>query len=132
MKDPHDVFLSAHDVADLRALLRSRPASHAANELAPLLAHARIVAPEHLPAERVAIGSRVTYREEPAAVTRTVTLSHPDDADGALERLSVLSPAGLALLGRKPGSVVMSALRNGWPFSVRVLDAVPAPEKETT
>lgn len=132
MKDPHDVFLSARDAAELRALLRERPASRIPDELAPLLAHARIVAPEHLPADRVAIGSRVTYLEEPAGVTRTVTLCHPDDADGALDRLSALSPAGLALLGRKPGSVVMSALRNGWPFTVRVVRTVPALEKALT
>jgi regulator of nucleoside diphosphate kinase len=115
MKDPHDVFLSAHDAAELR----------------PLLAHARIVAPEHLPADRAAIGSTVVYREEPAGVTRTVTLCRPDDADGALDRLSVLSPAGLALLGRRPGSVVMATLRNGWPFTIRILDATPATEQET-
>jgi transcription elongation GreA/GreB family factor len=46
--------------------------------------------------------------------------------------VSVLSPAGLALLGRRPGSVVMATLRNGWPFTVRVLDAAPLTEKEMT
>ena len=132
MKDPHEVFLSTHDAAKLRALLRERSGSHVASELGSLLAQARIVAREHLPADRTAIGSQVVYREEPAGVTRIVTLCHPDEADGALDRLSVLSPAGLAVLGRRPGSVVMATLRNGWPFTVRVLDATPATEKETT
>ena len=31
MKDPHDVFLSAPDAAELRALLGSRATSHAAH-----------------------------------------------------------------------------------------------------
>src|SRR5205814_8182819 len=118
MKDPHEVFLSAPDAAELRALLGARvnnkARSHAVEELSALLAHARIVAPERLAADRVAIGSTVTYREEPAGVTPTVALCHPDDADGSLDRLSALSPTGLALLGRRPGSVVMSALPNGW------------------
>jgi regulator of nucleoside diphosphate kinase len=132
MKDPHEVFLSTRDAAALRALLGKRSGSPFASELAPLLAQARIVAPQHLPADRAAIGSKVVYREEPAGLTRAVTLCHPDDADGALDRVSVLSPAGLAVLGRRPGSVVMATLRNGWPFTIRVLDAAPATEKEMT
>ena len=131
MKDPHEVYLSTHDAAALRTLLRTRASSYVARELEPLLAQARTVAPEYLPSDRVALGARVTYLEEPAAVTRSVTLCHPDDADGALDRLSVLSPAGLALLGRRPGSVVMSTLRNGWPFGIRVLK-VAALQKEAT
>lgn len=59
---------------------------------------------------------------------RTARLCHPDDARGELDCLSVLSPSGIALLGRRPGSLVMSALPNGWPFSVRVID-VHSPEK---
>jgi len=131
MKDPHDVYLSTHDATELRALLRTRASPYVASELEPLLAQARTVAPAYLPADRVAIGSRVTYREEPGGVTRTITLRHPDDAHGGLDRLSVLSPAGLALLGRRPGSVVMSTLRNGWPFGIRVLE-VAAVQKELT
>src|SRR5438067_603329 len=64
MKDPHEVFLSAPDAAELRALLGARvnnkARSHAVEELSALLAHARIVAPERLAADRVAIGSTVT------------------------------------------------------------------------
>jgi regulator of nucleoside diphosphate kinase len=131
MKDPHEVYLSTHDAAELRALLRTRASSDVARELEPLLAQARTVAPQYLPSDRVALGARVTYLEEPAGVARTVTLCHPDDADGALDRLSVLAPAGLALLGRRPGSVVMSTLRNGWPFGIRVLN-VAALQKEAT
>src|SRR3954447_16680972 len=125
MKDPHEVILPSGDATVLRRLLRehlstSSPASWS-EELAALPRHARIVAPAYLPPGRIGIGSPVSYGTEPGGVRRSTTLCHPGDADGA-NRLSVLDPIGLALLGRKPGSVVMSALPNGWPFSVRVLD----------
>jgi len=130
MKDPHEVILSTSDAAVLRALLRQREKSpsrsHAAAEVDALLDSARIVAPVLVPSDRAAIGSTVTYVEEPGSVQRIVRLSAPRDADGRLDRLSVLSPAGLALLGRRPGSRVFGSLLNGWPFSVRVVAVAPA------
>lgn len=122
MKDPHEIILTMADAALLRSLLGDR-----ADEL---LRRAHTCAPEHLPEDRVAIGSKVVYLEEPWHIRRSVTLCHPHHAGGRLDRLSVLSPAGLALLGRRPGSVVMSALPNGWPFTVRVIEVTRASEKE--
>lgn len=122
MKDPHEIILSITDAA----LLRSLPGD-GANEL---LRHAHTCAPEQLPHDRIGIGSKVVYLEEPWHIRRSVTLCHPDDDDGRLDRLSVLSPAGLALLGRRPGSVVMASMPNGWPFTVRVLEVSRASEKE--
>ncbi|HEX7054296.1 MAG TPA: GreA/GreB family elongation factor [Burkholderiales bacterium] len=134
LKDPHEIVISTRDAAALEAVLRERKrspyGSHAMRELEALLGAARIVAPVLLPRDRVAIGSTVTYREEPAGVVRIVTLCHPAEADGSLGRLPAVSPAGLALLGRRPGSVVLSS-QNGWPFSVHVLDVEPAREEET-
>lgn len=96
MKDPHEIILSIADAALLRCPLGDR-----ANEL---LRHAHTRAPEHLPEDRVAVGSNLVYLEG--------------------------SPAGLALLGRRSGSVVMSELANGWPFTVRVIEVTRSSEKE--
>jgi len=122
MKDPHEIILSIADAALLRSLLGDR-----AN---PLLRHAYTCAPEHLPEDRIGIGSKVVYLEEPWHIRRAVTLCHPDEADGRLDRLSATSPQGLALVGRRPGSVVMASLPNGWPFTVRVIEVARASEKE--
>jgi regulator of nucleoside diphosphate kinase len=129
MNDRHEVFISAHDAETLAAVLATHRRIHpiesdASAELADLLIEARIVAPERLPADRVAMGSTVTYVEEPSGLRRSVTLAYPQHADAAQGRISVLSPVGLALIGRKPGSVVMSAMPNGRQLSVRVLDTV--------
>ena len=136
LNDPHEIVLSSRDAATLHELLRARSPTRSPTlpleQLASLLRDARICAPEYLPAERVRIGSTVTYLEEPAGVRRKVTLADPNAAPGGLDRLSALSPPGLALLGRKPGSLVMSALPNGWPFSVQVLDVAVTDEMEAT
>src|SRR5581483_1763740 len=136
MNDPHEIILSIPDAAELTELLRKRSSSQSpavwAGQLERVLRRATTYAPEHLPVDRAAMGSTVTYLEEPGRIRRSVTLCHPDEADGALDRLSVLSPAGLALLGRRPGSVVMSELHNGWPFTVRVIDSARSAEKELT
>jgi len=132
MNDRHDLFISAQDAEALAAMLGAPRRSSAfeadaSDELADLLMEARR-APERLPADRVAMGSTVTYVEEPSGVRRTVTLAYPQHADAAQGRISVLSPVGLALIGRKRGSVVMSAIPNGRQLSVRILDAVRNPE----
>jgi regulator of nucleoside diphosphate kinase len=134
MNDRHELFISAHDAEGLAAMLgshrRTSPfEAEASEELADLLMEARRVAAERLPADRVAMGSIVTYLEESSGVRRTVTLAYPQHADAAQGRISVLSPIGLALIGRKRGSLVTSAIPNGRQLSVRILDTVPNPQR---
>ena len=86
MRDPHEVFISMHDADALGALrrdLRSNGSTEArvAKQLDALLRETGIVAHEVLAPDRIALGSTVTYVEEPAGVRRTVTLSYPEEAD---------------------------------------------------
>lgn len=123
----HEVFVSARDAEALAATLgshrRANPyESDASDELAGLLLEARMVAADRLPADRVAMNSTVTYVEEPGGVQRTVTLCFPQDADAAAGRISVLSPIGLALVGRGRGAVVMPVLPNGRELEIRILE----------
>jgi|SRR5690348_9753783 len=80
--------------------------------LAELLMEAHLVPHERLPRNRVAMNSRVTYREEDGPA-RTVTIVHPANADAAKLRISVLSPVACALLGRRPGDTVTARLMGG-------------------
>jgi transcription elongation GreA/GreB family factor len=77
--------------------------------LAELLMEARLVPHDKLPRNRVAMNSRVTYREEDGPA-RTVTIVHPASADVAKLRISVLSPVARALLGRRPGDAVAASV----------------------
>ena len=123
----HELFISARDAEGLAAMLRThrraRPLeSDASDELADLLVHARLMPVEKLPADRVAMNSSVTYVEEPAGVRRTVTLAYPREADPAQRRISVLSPIGLALIGRRRGEVVDALLPGRRVLEIRILD----------
>jgi regulator of nucleoside diphosphate kinase len=123
----HELIVSASDAEVLALMLGERrraPAleAAAADALADLLLEARLVAPERLPADRIAMNSRVVYREEPDGERRSVILVHPIEADAAVGRISVLSPVGLALLGRTPESLVDVALPAGRFLTLRILE----------
>jgi len=88
--------------------------------LAEILMEARMVPHHELPANRVAMNSRVTYRESDGPV-RTVTLVHPATADVTNLRISVLSPVGRALLGRRPGTAVRASVPGGRGITLHIL-----------
>jgi len=54
----------------------------------------------------VCMGSWVTYREEASGRVREVRLVYPDEADIDLNRISVLSPVGAALIGLSVGQTI--------------------------
>lgn len=54
----------------------------------------------------VAVGSEVRYRDAGDPAPLRVTIVHPGDADPAVGRVSLRSPLGAALLGRRVGDSV--------------------------
>lgn len=129
MAKHHELIVSARDAEVLALMLGERrraPAleADAADALAELLLEARLVPHERLPADRIAMNSKVIYREEPDGEHRSVILVHPIDADASVGRVSVLSPIGLALLGRTPESLVDVALPGGRFLTARILETV--------
>lgn len=123
----HELILSARDAEVLALMLGERRRQHsleaaAADALADLLVEARLVPHEELPPDRIAMNSRVTYEEEPGGGRRSVILVHPIESDAALGRISVLSPIGLALLGRQNGACVATALPGDREITLRILD----------
>jgi regulator of nucleoside diphosphate kinase len=125
----HELILSARDAEVLALMLGERRRQHAleaaaADALADLLVEARLVPHEQLPADRIAMDAKVEYYEEPDGERRSVILVHPIEANAAVGRISVLSPVGLALLGRTPGSLVDVALPGGRVLTIRILETV--------
>jgi regulator of nucleoside diphosphate kinase len=126
----HELLLSLTDAEALSAMLDGHrrgasPESDPAEALAELLSQARRVPDGHLPDDRVAMGSTVTYVDESSGARRTVSLAYPADADLALGRISVLSPIGRALIGRKRGDIVDAMLPGGRIMAIRVLATQP-------
>lgn len=135
MINHRDLLVSTADAAALGLMLGERRRNHAleaaaAEALADLLSAAHVVPDEALPRDRAAMGSRVTYEQLPEGARRTVTLVFPVDADAGNGRVSVLSPIGLALLGRAQGAVVEPALPDGRRLRIRVLALEREPLKE--
>jgi transcription elongation GreA/GreB family factor len=113
--DMNEIALSTHDAATLSAVIATfspyeAPVSVAAEELAEMLAGAKVVAPGALGRNVVGLDSEVTYVEQPAGRTRTVRLVHPASADASAARISVFAPVARALLGRRAGAHVPVAL----------------------
>lgn len=126
----NDLLVSARDAEALSVLVDDRRRSHrfeadAADALADMLLDARMVEHDRLPADRVALNSQVTYREESAGEVRHVALVHPAEANLAAGRISVLSPVGRALLGRRSGAVATLDTPGGRALKIRVLAVEP-------
>ena len=126
MATHHELLVSFPDAAALGLMLGERRRNHAleaaaADALADLLMDARLVPDEALPVDRVAMNSRVTYEELPGRAKRSVSLVFPIDADAGDGRISVLSPVGLALLGRAPGAMVEPPMPDGRRLRIRIL-----------
>ena len=122
-KETEDIVLGNEDVGAIRNLLDTLEHldrfDDAAEALDMLLDGARVVAQDALPADRVALGVEVDYQQA-AADARMVMLVLPDQADPAQGRVSVLSPVGRALLGRRKGASAELRLPDGRTPRVKV------------
>jgi len=73
----------------------------------------------------ITMSSLVTYVEEPGGEPRNVTLVRPAEASAVEGRISVFSPIGRALLGRRPGAVVALDIPVARALKVRILSTEP-------
>jgi len=117
------IVINADDLAHIEALaegaIERNPAL--ADRLMDEIGRARIVKPARMPSNVVAIGSTVTYRDETTGAERTVTLTYPEDADIAQQRVSLVTPIGVALLGLAEGAVFHWDTRAGQRKTLSVI-----------
>jgi regulator of nucleoside diphosphate kinase len=125
----HELIVSARDAEVLGLMLSERRHDpEAARALRDLLVEARHVPHEELPWDRVAMNSRVTYETLPRGERHSVIVAHPLEADPAVGRVSVLSPVGLALLGRSAGARVAAELPGDRTLVIRIVDVARSRE----
>jgi regulator of nucleoside diphosphate kinase len=67
---------------------------------------AKMLAQENISGKIVTMNSRLRMRELSTGKEKDVTISYPHDADGKEGKISVVSHAGAALLGRQEGDIV--------------------------
>ncbi|MFJ5368085.1 nucleoside diphosphate kinase regulator [Bosea sp. CER48] len=107
----------------------SRIAAGAANtmpELAAELTHeldrARILPEGRVSVDHARIGSQIVYRDESTKRETTVTLVWPQDADIEKNRVSVMTPIGVALIGMAADRSIDWTTRSGDVKRLTVLE----------
>ena len=130
----HEVVLSAEDAEVISNLVGAGglpSLSGAAGEaLAESLEAATVVPASELPSTVVSMNSVVEYVELPGGTVRDVVLVHPAAADVSSGRISVLSPVGRALLGRKVGDICEVVVPNGSRLAVTIAGVRPGGRHE--
>ncbi len=120
------IVLARSDSDRLDALVESHPACPAfvRDYLRRELARADVVDDPAVPGDVVRIASEVTFRDDQAARTRTVTLVYPSAEDAARGHVSVLTPIGAALIGLKAGQSIDWIAPSGERRALTVLRVV--------
>ncbi len=117
---PERLKITEFDSMRLRRLLASgrspgSPINADLDKLQRLLESAETVAPEEVPANVVTMNSQVQLKDEEANTEMTLSLVFPADAlrDTDFEKMnvSVLTPIGLSILGRRIGDTVEGRIR---------------------
>lgn len=133
MNDTMPVFTDP-DRARLRRLVDAhRPYAYANRKaldaLDGELSRGQVVPPGAVPANVVTMNSKVRIRDLGTDREETFTVVFPGTADPTMGRTSVLSPVGMAVLGRRAGDVVEGPLRQ-WMRPARIEEVVSQPERE--
>jgi regulator of nucleoside diphosphate kinase len=117
------ITLTSVDADRLERLIAAAEATfpRTADFLARELGRATVVDPAARPAGVIAMGSKVTFRDEASAEERTLTLVYPEDANLEAGKISVLSPIGAALLGLSAGQSIEWQTPAGGQRSLTVL-----------
>lgn len=75
-------------------------------ELSDKLSRSRIIENENIPKDKIYIGAQVKLRDEDTQEEMEYFLVAPPEADYAQNKISIESPIGKALLGKKIGEIV--------------------------
>jgi len=124
------ITVSERDLERLEALLTTLPPTlPGADALREELDRAQIARPEAVPPDVVTMNSRVCFVVEPAGREVEVTLCYPQDLTGASDELSVVAPAGVAVLGLAVGQQIEWLTPAGDPVRARIVDIPYQPER---
>ncbi|MCX4188981.1 nucleoside diphosphate kinase regulator [Methylophaga sp. OBS3] len=125
-----DIVISEIDLTRIEKLLANMPKTNAIRiALEEELDRADIVSPEEMPANVVTMNSTVTFSLNDAGEAFTFTLVYPQDMQENGETISILAPAGSAMLGLKVGDKISWPSADGKPLMVSVADISYQPER---
>ena len=81
--------------------------------LQKVLEHSRVIDPEALPKDRVCLLSRVCFTNLSTNTRMTFEIVSPHEMDLEAGKISLKSPIGAALMGRKVGEIVEAHVPSG-------------------
>lgn len=122
-------YLAQHDALSLNRLaeqllhLDGREIE-VAEQLLDIVGTATLLPPGARRKDCVSLNSTVTYTQLASEASQTITLVLPHEANPDTARISVLTPIGLAILGRKCASVSEVTLPSGRIEKIRIVDIV--------
>ena len=121
-----DIIVSTLDAERLEAIADLLPASaiESKNALLDELGRANIVEPDQLPTTVVTMNSTVRFEFTSPKEEFCMTLVYPSDIGNGVNRISVLTPIGTALLGLAEGSQIEWPRPDGQSVSVRILKVI--------
>lgn len=93
-----------------------------------VLEDADLVPSREVPADVVTMYSRVTVANADASNERVLTLCYPEDTDPTKGFVSVLSPIGAALLGRRKGELATPSAPGAAATPMLIVDILYQPE----
>ncbi|MEP5662821.1 GreA/GreB family elongation factor [Parvibaculum sp.] len=97
--------------------------------IAALLTEARVVPSAEIPEDVITLGTTVRYRVDGDRLERRLlTLGRQHVPNG--QYVCVLTPVGLALLGRKPGELVEAETFDGGKLRIAIASVEHQPEAE--
>ncbi|MDP1645595.1 MAG: nucleoside diphosphate kinase regulator [Thiobacillus sp.] len=124
------IIVSERDLERLEAMLATLPDSQpSADALRGELDRARIARSEEMPADVVTMNSRTRFVVETAGKEVEMTLVYPRDFTGAPSQLSVMAPAGIAVLGLTVGQHVEWVVPGGQGVRARIVEVTYQPER---
>lgn len=101
---------------------------HLPDALAEDLASADLIVSQEIAPDIVTMNSQVEIVHEGSALRQKFTLCYPADANAGAGLISVLSPVGSALLGRRLGDTVRWQMPQGEMRSARIVAVLFQPE----
>jgi regulator of nucleoside diphosphate kinase len=121
------VIVNEDDLAHLEALAEGAMLRNPAlaDRLLEELSRARIVKANKMPANVVSIGSTVTYRDEVTGQNNTVQLVYPEHADIINQRISIMTPIGVAILGLAEGAAFYWDTRDNQRRTLTIIAVAP-------
>ena len=120
------IYITQHDMERLRALMEIYAEN--IDMLEEMLERAWVVLPKNIPRDVVTMNSTVRIKDVDTGEERTFTLVFPGNKtdNGAV---SILAPAGTALIGRREKEIVERQVPAG-KRKMQILEVVHQPERE--